>query len=1031
MKKRLFTVLLALCLVFALGTVTALADDAVASIGSTQYESLEAAVNAANEGDTIQLIDNISIDSVITIDESITLDLNGHIITNNVEKDRLFCVTASSFTVDGTAAGSVMTIPENNTSSYGFIKVADRSVLTLNGGTYSGNTDNGAFVKIVNDDDIDASGSSVIFNNANMTSNNRFFSTDTLTTDANTSTLQVIGGTYTTTGQAFGMDVLYASPVTFTNATVTAGTGPCIEVCGPAATFENCTFTVTGEYNGFKTTAIAVSWSGTATINGGTYSAIHGYGVYVYNSGGAIVVEDGTVSGGEAAVRADKNVQTENGSLTQSSVTVNGGQTIGDWETDNKDEAVLMLTVTGGTHEEDVNDYIPTGAALTQNESGEIIPNPTVNVVASIDGIGYNSLVNAIAAANDGDTVVVLQDTETEPITVDKSITIRGETGVETVTFNSESCAVVDDSYRSFLVINDGTVTIKNLAFEVADTVGAKSAVIDVPSTAKDDTKLIMDGVTITNFPHAAVKVWNGSAEVTGCTITCTRTGNDNVADFQKGFTIDGYGKEDENRVKVDITDTSITGVISLDETYSAAGIEIWGGCEVTIDGCTVESMAAGIAVQRWSGNSDVTIRNTKVDAGPDGAVSVMDYPGTTGTLNVSIESGTYMGTLGCMWGWNGNNYTASGSTNDEFNLNISGGSYDRSVAEYVVPELNYEAHADELYTYHETLEEALATGGTVQSIAAAQATDDNTATVTLVNGSVRSTVVYVSGEEITLPVLSRNGYTFGGWRVNGGAVVPGGTTYKVTGNTTFTAIWNAINIPDTYDIELIVGEGGEAKTNLTNASAGSTITVTATPDEGYELDYITVDGERIDGTTFTMPAHDVTVRVYFTDGSVDMPFFDVNSGDWFYEYVEYVYANGLMDGTSATTFEPNGTMTRAMVWDILARVDGETVTGTNWIETARSWAMANGVSDGENANGYVTREQFATMLYRYAGEPASSYSLSAFTDAGSVSDYAETAMAWAVEHGIITGMTDTTIEPQGTATRAQCAAMLMRFVEL
>ena len=92
---------------------------------------------------------------------------------------------------------------------------------------------------------------------------------------------------------------------------------------------------------------------------------------------------------------------------------------------------------------------------------------------------------------------------------------------------------------------------------------------------------------------------------------------------------------------------------------------------------------------------------------------------------------------------------------------------------------------------------------------------------------------------------------------------------------------------------------------------------------------------------------------------------------------------------------------------------------------------MSNGVSDGENANGYVTREQLATMLWRYAGEPASSYSLSAYTDAASVSDWAQTAMAWAVEHGIITGMTDTTIEPQGTAIRAQCAAMLMRFVEL
>ena len=136
------------------------------------------------------------------------------------------------------------------------------------------------------------------------------------------------------------------------------------------------------------------------------------------------------------------------------------------------------------------------------------------------------------------------------------------------------------------------------------------------------------------------------------------------------------------------------------------------------------------------------------------------------------------------------------------------------------------------------------------------------------------------------------------------------------------------------------------------------------------------------------------------------------------------------MDGTSDTTFEPNANMTRAMVWAILARIDGQTVTGTNWADTARTWAMAKGVSDGTDPNGLVTREQFVTMLWRFAGEPTSSYSIAKFTDNGSVSDWAVTAMAWAVENGIITGVTDTTIVPQGSATRAQCAAMLMRFVE-
>ena len=240
-----------------------------------------------------------------------------------------------------------------------------------------------------------------------------------------------------------------------------------------------------------------------------------------------------------------------------------------------------------------------------------------------------------------------------------------------------------------------------------------------------------------------------------------------------------------------------------------------------------------------------------------------------------------------------------------------------------------------------------------------------------------------------------------------------------------------AITVPSDVD-------GGTVMASLTRASSGTTVTLTVTPDEGYELaslvvtdasgnrQVLTAKGEGV--FTFTMPGSNATVAAVFVP--IEFPFVDVKPGDWFYEYVVYVYSNGLMDGTSATTFEPNGTMTRAMVWAILARVDGETVTGANWIETARSWAMANGVSDGEDANGYVTREQLATMLWRFAGEPTSAYSLSAYTDASSVSDYAETAMAWAVENGIITGMTDTTIEPQGTATRAQCAAMLMRFIE-
>ena len=135
-----------------------------------------------------------------------------------------------------------------------------------------------------------------------------------------------------------------------------------------------------------------------------------------------------------------------------------------------------------------------------------------------------------------------------------------------------------------------------------------------------------------------------------------------------------------------------------------------------------------------------------------------------------------------------------------------------------------------------------------------------------------------------------------------------------------------------------------------------------------------------------------------------------------------------MMEGDSATTFNPDGTMTRAMFWAVLGRIDGASITGSNWAEAAREWAVTNGVSDGENASGLVTREQMVTMLWRYVGEPESSYSLSAYSDAASVSDWAEEAMSWALENGIIEGMTATTLEPQSTATRAQCATIFMRY---
>ena len=265
-------------------------------------------------------------------------------------------------------------------------------------------------------------------------------------------------------------------------------------------------------------------------------------------------------------------------------------------------------------------------------------------------------------------------------------------------------------------------------------------------------------------------------------------------------------------------------------------------------------------------------------------------------------------------------------------------------------------------------------------------------------------------------------------------AVGPGRTVISATAGSvsavcSVTVRGGSVDVGPTYEIELDEGiVGGEIKTSLTNASAGSTIRVTATPDAGYELAYITVDGERIPGTSFTMPAHDVTVSAVFTRGE---GFADVAPGSWYYDAVEFVRARGLMDGVSETEFNPDDTMTRAMVWAILGRLDGEEISGSGWLEAARAWALESGVSDGTEPNAAVTREQLVTMLYCFADEPATAADLNGYSDGGEVSDWASDAFAWAIEHIIITGVDDDTLAPKSTATRAQCAAILMRFTQL
>lgn len=246
----------------------------------------------------------------------------------------------------------------------------------------------------------------------------------------------------------------------------------------------------------------------------------------------------------------------------------------------------------------------------------------------------------------------------------------------------------------------------------------------------------------------------------------------------------------------------------------------------------------------------------------------------------------------------------------------------------------------------------------------------------------------------------------------------------------------------ETYDINISGTVNGSVKSSLPNSSGGAKIVLTVIPDDGYSLGSLRVVAEEggsvavvreKDGNySFTMPDCAVTVYAEFTDGSVNLPFLDVPAAAWYYDAVCYVYANGMMQGVTDTSFSPDSTMTRAMSWTVLARIDGRAVDGGSpWYARAQAWATAAGISDGTMAEGTVTREQFVTMLWRYAGSPSAFGGLSGFLDASAVSSWAYDAMCWAVSNGIIEGTDGGALSPDTGITRAQAAAIFMRYAEL
>ena len=316
----------------------------------------------------------------------------------------------------------------------------------------------------------------------------------------------------------------------------------------------------------------------------------------------------------------------------------------------------------------------------------------------------------------------------------------------------------------------------------------------------------------------------------------------------------------------------------------------------------------------------------------------------------------------------------------------------------------------------------------------------------------------------------SRDGYTFDHWDKTEGE-----------GNTiTYTARWTPVADPDpepeeppytgkySYEVSTSVGDHGTLTVDR-YATEGDKVTIDVTPDQAYKLDelVVTANGKDVeltansDGTyTFTMPSADVKITATFAedpDWTPDEPeepttdvsdlFIDIAPDAWYKDAIQYAYDNGLMTGVSDREFAPEQTTTRAMIVSILARLEGvesaeaagfADVDDNDWYATAVNWAANVGVVNGYEDNTFqpntaITREQLAAILMNYAAykgyDVSARADLSHYSDADSISSWANDVLLWAVAEGLLTGVTDDTIAPQAHATRAQVAAILQRFL--
>lgn len=969
MKRKLCSVLLALCMVLTLLPVSAMADEA-----DTQSAT---SLPAADENGVITLTENVELTNGLNYTKDVTIVLNGHTITRtNGQKTALMITNGATMTIDGSVAGSAI----NGTIVVGYSTPSvTNGKLIINGGTYT--------ATVTDDCVVQTNG---LCDNCEITATNATFnSTD---------------------------DTFYL-----------AGNG--------TYRLENC------EINGY--TGIYMK-SGSLTLNNTTIKATGTYADPVANGNGASSTGDGIILDAKTGYKGNINLNINGGSISS-----NNAYAIRETYTDSTATATHSITVNGGTYTSskdaiNVSEYFK--KAVASGVSSISISGGTFSDLSALDYLASGANVTVKLAADTtkdvtipaGATVTLdlnghkLTNVSGHTITNNGNLTVTGSGTVDNIT---HAKAALYNNTGATATLNGGTFTRSQEAGTYEPNEGNGNSWYTMQN---DGTMTINAGTTVTtrlNDNGKAVGgfsslIRNGGNAGTAPTLLINGghfNGGINTVKNDEGGTLTIKGGDFSNTTQYVIMNWNIAdiydGTFEAQSTASAVLFSSsWKGVGGTLNfhGGNVKTTSASQKAIR-----DYWDKNNKGNVAVSGGIFTVNPTAYVADTHIARKDGDAQ-------------YTVVAKAN------LTAGVYTSDPSSALAPGYVSYKNSDDTYTVYYPV--PVTPGNNNNSSSTTTKNPDGSTTTTTTDkttGTVTETTKNPDGSTTTVETKKDGSVTATNKTANGSV---GTVKTDANGNSEISASISAADVsaaakknePVAAPVSVapaaspaaapviklsVPASAGEVSVVIpvTNAQQG-TVAIKVNPDGTEEIIKTSVVTK--DGVVLGVKG---SAQIKIVNNDKD---FSDTVGHWAESDVDFVSARELFTGTAPQTFSPESATTRGMVVTVLARLAGESTDGgANWYDKGCAWAVTNGVSDGTDPNGTVTREQLAAMLYRYFGSPAVSGSLS-FADASSVSEYAHDAMQWCVNNGIINGM-DGLLNPQGQATRAQVSAMFARYIRL